>query len=171
VRHGQRNRHSVTVTTGGGNFVPANGFNQTNAIRVSDPFKGGGSVPAMNIDMAGNTCPAHVKNRTNWYNPCAFIDPFPGADIPVGTVLTDLTSALAYSGSKANQIHGPDMSGSTCQVSRTSKPGATSTSSSVPTPSTCFNTPSLGQPNPGGTDLGFRRQRDHQRTGFPELHA
>ena len=96
-----------TVTTGGGNFVGAQGFNQLNAIRVGDPFKGGGSVPAANIDMAGKTCPAHVKNRTNWYNPCAFVDPAPGSDIPVGALLTGLDSAIKYSGSKANQIHGP----------------------------------------------------------------
>lgn len=96
-----------TVTTGGGNFVGARGFNQLNAIRVGDPFKGGGTVPAANIDMAGQSCPTHVKNRTNWYNPCAFIDPKPGADIPVGTFLTDFQSAIQYSGSKSNQIHGP----------------------------------------------------------------
>jgi hypothetical protein len=96
-----------TVTTGGGNFVGANGFNQLHAIRIGDPFKGGGSVPDVNIDMAGQTCPARVKNRTNWYNPCAFIDPKPGSNIPVGTLLRDLNSAIQYSGSKSNQIHGP----------------------------------------------------------------
>ena len=96
-----------TVTTGGGNFVPANGFNMTNAIRVGDPFKGGGTVPAGNIDMAGQTCPAHVRNRTNWYNPCAFIDPTPGSNIPVGALLTGVDNAIKYSGSKSNQIHGP----------------------------------------------------------------
>jgi hypothetical protein len=96
-----------TVNTGGGNFVGANGFNQLNAIRVSDPFKGGGSVPAGNIDLAGKTCPAHVRNRANWYNPCAFVDPAPGSDVPVGALLTGLADAIKYSGSKSNQIHGP----------------------------------------------------------------
>jgi len=96
-----------TVGTGGGTFVGANGFSQLNAIRVGDPFKGGGTVPAANIDMAGQTCPASVHNRTNWYNPCAFIDPAPGGNIPVGQYLTDLASAIQYSGSKSNQIHGP----------------------------------------------------------------
>jgi hypothetical protein len=96
-----------TVTTGGGNFEGANGFYQINAIRIGDPFKGGGTVDPRNIDMAGQACPASVKNKTNWYNPCAFIDPTPGTNIAVGTVLTDLASALKYSGSKASQIYGP----------------------------------------------------------------
>jgi hypothetical protein len=155
-----------TVTTGGGNFVPANGFNQTNAIRVSDPFKGGGSVPAMNIDMAGNTCPAHVKNRTNWYNPCAFIDPFPGADIPVGTVLTDLTSALAYSGSKANQIHGPGYERVNMSGFKNFKTWRDQYVQFRADAFNLFNTPSLGQPNPGGTDLGLGDSAITNAQGF-----
>jgi hypothetical protein len=94
-----------TVITGGGNFQGADGFNQLNAIKVGNPFKGGGSIPAANLDSSA--CPATVRNRTNWYNPCAFIDPKPGSNIPLGTLLTDLSDAIAYSGSKANQIHGP----------------------------------------------------------------
>jgi hypothetical protein len=74
---------------------------------VGDPFKGGGTPLPANIDMQGNTCPARVKTRANWYNPCAFVDPTPGGNIPVGTFLTDRASAIQYSGSKSNQIHGP----------------------------------------------------------------
>ena len=95
-----------TITTGS-NFQGANGFNQYNAIKVGDPFKGGGSPPAANADMQGSTCPASVKTKTNWYNPCAFVDPAPGANIPVGTALTDLASAIEFSGSKSNQLPGP----------------------------------------------------------------
>jgi hypothetical protein len=94
-----------TVSTGGGNFVGANGLNQYNAIRVGDAFKGGGSVPAGNVDSS--SCPAKVKTRANWYNPCAFTDPAQGTAIPVGTFLTDLPDAIKYSGSKSNQLHGP----------------------------------------------------------------
>ena len=98
------------TVSSGGNFEPASGFNQINAIRIGNPFKGGGTPNAANVNMAGEACPATVKNKTNWYNPCAFIDPTPGTNIPVsgtGAFLTDLQSAIAYSGSKSNQIYAP----------------------------------------------------------------
>jgi hypothetical protein len=96
-----------TVFTGGGNFVAANGIvNGPNAILVGNPFKGGGRVPTANLDT-GSSCPLKVKTRTNWYNPCAFIDPQPGTNIGVDQYLTDLASAIEYAGGKSNQIHGP----------------------------------------------------------------
>jgi hypothetical protein len=95
-----------TVSTGK-NFgqVAANGADQINAIKMSDPFKGGGTPAAGNIDSV--SCPTTVKNRTNWYNPCAFADPTPGTTIPVGSFLTDMNSAIKYFGAKSNQIYGP----------------------------------------------------------------
>ena len=96
-----------TVNAGGGSFAGAKGFGQYNAIKISDPFKGGGTVDPRNIDMAGQTCPAQVKTKANWYNPCAFIDPAPGASITVGQRLTSLADAIKYSGSRSNQIVGP----------------------------------------------------------------
>ncbi len=101
--------------------IGARGFSQYNAIKIRDPFKGGGTPTAANIDMHGQTCPTRpcITGR-NWYNPCAFIDPLSGSSaaqagtptqngpgIPVGTILTDKADAIAYSGSKSNQIHGP----------------------------------------------------------------
>ena len=80
---------------------------QINAIKIGDPFKGGGTRDPRNIDMGSQTCPAIVHNRQNWYNPCAFIDPGQGTAIPVGTILTDEASAIQYSGGKADQVHGP----------------------------------------------------------------
>ena len=97
----------VTVNTGGGTFKGAQGFGALNAIKIGDPFKGGGTPDPRNIDMTGKTCPATVKNKTNWYNPCAFIDPAPGAQITVGQPLTSLADAIKYSGSRSNQIAGP----------------------------------------------------------------
>jgi hypothetical protein len=102
------------ITIGpGGNFVAANGASQINAIRLGDPYKGGGVVPASNPDTG--TCPTAVKNRTNWYNPCAFGDPVSGLDpslvwnVP-GTpdsYLTGTANAIKYFGGKSNQIYGP----------------------------------------------------------------
>jgi hypothetical protein len=103
-----------TVGTGS-TFQTAAGAEQVNAIRVSDPFKGGGTVPSGNVDTT--SCPAKVKTRDNWYNPCAFIDPKSGLDIGYATdangnvtlsdAITDEATAKIYLGGKSNQIYGP----------------------------------------------------------------
>ncbi|MFZ0301711.1 MAG: TonB-dependent receptor [Terracidiphilus sp.] len=139
-----------TVSTGGGNFVPANGFNQYNAIRIGDPFKGGGTVPAANLDST--SCPAKVKNRTNWYNPCAFVDPAPGANIPVGTLLTNIQSALEYSGSKSNQIHGPGYERINMSGFKNFKTWREQYLQFRADAFNLFNTPTLGQPSDNSLD-------------------
>lgn len=138
-----------TVSTGGGSFVGANGFNQFNAIRVGDPFKGGGSVPSGNLDTS--SCPAKVKTRHNWYNPCAFTDPLPGSTIPAGTFLTDLASAIKYSGSKSNQIHGPGWERVNMSGFKNFKTWREQYVQLRADAFNLFNTPSWG--NPGTTDL------------------
>jgi hypothetical protein len=155
-----------TVTTGGGNWAIANGLNQANAIKVSDPFKGGGTVPAANIDMAGNTCPATVKNRTNWYNPCAFIDPLSGASaaetgypqngpgISPGTLITNLTTILQYAGSKSNQIPGPGYERINMSGFKNFKTLHGQYLQFRADAFNLFNHPSLGQPNSGGSKFG-----------------
>jgi hypothetical protein len=119
-----------TVATGGGTFSSASGGSAINAIRVGNPFAGGGTPPAANLDTA--SCPTTVKNKTNWYNPCAFIDPLsgistaqmnaisPGTGTPqngpgipydpstgVGQTVTGVAAAISYLGGKQNQIYGP----------------------------------------------------------------
>lgn len=77
------------------------------AIRVRDPFKGGGSPDPSN---PGITCPAKVRTVQNWYNPCAFANP-KASDITYKADGTPNTvsggAALAYLGSPRNQISGP----------------------------------------------------------------
>jgi hypothetical protein len=156
----------LTVTTGGGNWAGANGISY-NAIKVGDPFKGGGTVPAANIDMLGNTCPTSVHNKTTWYNPCAFVDPLSGASqaetgspqngggIAPGVLISDLATVLQYAGSKSNQIPGPgferiDMSGfKNFKTFRNQYVQVRADAFNL------FNHPSWGMPNPGGTDLGL----------------
>jgi outer membrane receptor protein involved in Fe transport len=79
------------------------------ALLVSDPYKGGG-IP----DTANNpnltSCPGQVKNRTNWYNPCAFRNPLPGNLIKGSQIVTDEASALSYLGGLSNQVYGPGYS-------------------------------------------------------------
>ncbi len=115
-----------TVYPSGNNFIGASGAQNINAVRVSNPFQGGGIPPAANIDMLGIPCPTQVKTRANWFNPCAFIDPLSGisaADsgstiqngngIPwnsgtgVSSTVTGVQAAISYLGGKQNQIYGP----------------------------------------------------------------
>ena len=148
------------TVTSGNVFVPANGFNEINAIKIGNPFAGGGTPPAANVDMTGNTCPAKVHNRQNWFNPCAFIDPslnrYESRRISTNRPASRLVHCRSvlptpsrFPAQKQPRSMGRDGSVSTCPCSRTSKPGAQSTSSSVPTPST-FSTlpPTASQPVP-----------------------
>jgi len=142
-----------TVTTGNSfGSVGAQGFNQFNAIKVGDPFKGGGTAPAGNLDMQGSTCPAQVKNRTNWFNPCAFVDPEPGTNIPVGTALTGVANAIAFSGSKSNQIAGPGWERVNMSAFKNFKTWREQYVQFRADAFNLFNTPSWGQP--GNTSLG-----------------
>lgn len=69
---------------------------------IGDPWKGGLTPPPSNPDI---TCPAHVRNRKNWYNPCAFADP-PLAS-SVTAPITGAANILPYLGSPRSQISGP----------------------------------------------------------------
>ena len=106
--------------------IGTNGLNSpggagVNAIRIGDPFKGGGTPNASN---PGITCPAKVRTVQNWYNPCAFANPladnlgyssaiYPGsitAANPGGVHIPNTVTGLAafpYVGSNRGQISGP----------------------------------------------------------------
>lgn len=98
-----------TVNTNLGSVGP-NGAN-TNAILTGNPFAGGGTPPPSNTTLT--SCPAHVRNRTNWYNPCAFSNPplaFPNASIsgsPVSTARIMGSDALPYLGGRSNVVNSP----------------------------------------------------------------
>lgn len=93
---------TITTTNGGG-FTSAAGI-AGSAILIGDPFKGGGTPPA---NHPATSCPAQVRTRANWYNPCAFSNPLGnGATIPVGQLITG-AAALPYFGGPGDQIHGP----------------------------------------------------------------
>jgi hypothetical protein len=92
------------------------------AFPVSDPFAGGGTPDPTNPSLT--SCPAQVKTKLNYFNPCAFRNPLPGEMIsdathPVGSVnpdgvpvkfqapVTDKATAIALLGSTQNNIYGP----------------------------------------------------------------
>jgi hypothetical protein len=62
------------------------------AFPVRSPFAGGGTPDPTNPSLT--SCPAKVKTKLNYYNPCAFRNPLPGEMIsdathPVGSVNPD----------------------------------------------------------------------------------
>lgn len=96
------NPFTVFANNGGVAGAPYNFF--TLPTRTGDPFKGGGTPNATN---PGITCPATVKNRTNWFNPCAFSNPLPGGNIAPGQLITAPSQVIQYLGSGKNQLPGP----------------------------------------------------------------
>jgi hypothetical protein len=82
---------SVTPESG---FTGAAGANTIYANLVGAPFAAGATG-----------CPNSVRNRNNWYNPCAFDNPVSGAGIPTGGITG--TAVLPYLGGKRDLIPGP----------------------------------------------------------------
>jgi hypothetical protein len=98
----------MNITAGGAGQL-AGGGSVYNAILVGNPFAGGGVAPAGNPNVS--TCPTSVRNKLNWYNPCAFIDPVSGLGIPITNdptqYVTGEANAIMYLGGKQNRIPGP----------------------------------------------------------------
>jgi hypothetical protein len=69
---------------------------------ISDPFARGGSPDPSN---PGVSCASSTRNKTNWYNPCAFANPLPGNLIT--SQVADTATAIKYLGGRSNQIYGP----------------------------------------------------------------
>jgi Carboxypeptidase regulatory-like domain len=87
---------SISTATGG----------SARAILVGDPYASGGT-PDQTNNPALTSCPTQVRNRTNWYNPCAFRNPLPGNLITGSNTVTSEQTATAYLGGRSNVIYGP----------------------------------------------------------------
>jgi hypothetical protein len=92
-----------SVTPNFSTFLPASGATIVYATLIGDPFQTGGTPPSSN---PGIICPTSVRNRTNWYNPCAFGNPLPGTNIAAGQIVSG-SAALAYLGGRRNDVYGP----------------------------------------------------------------
>ena len=77
---------NITTAVGGTAF----------AIRTGNPFAGGGSPDPTNPTI---TCPTSVKNKTHWFNPCAFKNPLP-ASAMTGNI-SDAATAKQYLGDRS----------------------------------------------------------------------
>jgi len=100
------------ITIGTNAITSPNGVS-VNAIRVGDPFHGGGSPNASNPTI---TCPTKVRTVQNWYNPCAFANPEPdnigyttghySDGTPIPNTVTG-AAVLPYIGSDRGQTTAP----------------------------------------------------------------
>lgn len=104
----------IPITVGTNGISTPSGQQSTHAILVGDPYAPGGTPNVTNPKLT--SCPTTVRNKTNWYNPCAFNNPLNGKSTPdptngVGqfptTPVTDEATALLYLGARSNQIYGP----------------------------------------------------------------
>jgi hypothetical protein len=103
---------NISTASGGG----------ARAFPVHSPYAGGGTPDPSNPSLT--SCPAQVKTKLNYFNPCAFRNPLPGETIsdathPVGSInpdgvpvmfqapVTDRTTAIALLGSPQNNVYGP----------------------------------------------------------------
>jgi len=103
------------ITVGTNNITSPSGAS-AHAVRISDPFKGGGSPPANNPTIS---CPTKVRTVINWYNPCAYENPKADdigyttqtyANSPSGQLIPNTVSgnaALAYLGNPRGNGFGP----------------------------------------------------------------
>ncbi len=103
----------ITIGTNALNSPSGSGVH---AIRIGNPYAGGGSANATNPGVA---CPAKVRTVQNWYNPCAFANPQADnlgytnkayADSVNGQLIPNTVTgaaAMPYVGSPRGQIYGP----------------------------------------------------------------
>jgi hypothetical protein len=96
-----------------GNNVSVYG-GQAHAVLVGDPTKPGGTPDPSNTLLTG--CPTQVRNKTNWYNPCAYANPAPASSVPApakgqplvnGTNYVMGAAAIPYLGGRLYSTYGP----------------------------------------------------------------
>lgn len=84
------------------------GGNSTRAVKTGNPYSTGGTSA-----VSGGSCPTSVRNYHNWYNPCAFTNPWDptnvagGHYLAPGSYVTDTASAIGYLGGRRTVVAGP----------------------------------------------------------------
>jgi hypothetical protein len=103
---------NISTASGGG----------ARAYPVRSPYSGGGTPDPTNPSLT--SCPAQVRTKQNYINPCAFRNPLPGEMIsdathPVGSInpdgvpvefqapVTDRATAILLLGGRQNDVYGP----------------------------------------------------------------
>ena len=155
-------------------FSTAAGGN-AQAVKIGDPFKAGGTFAPATLDASlklDNSCAAKTKTRANWFNRCAFTDPWnPGdyADEPSHYIptspsdaaahpgsqpdfVTSLPSVLGFLGGRRGQIYGPGYERVNMSVFKNFKVFREQNLQFRADIFNVLNTPSLGEPNDRSLD-------------------
>jgi Carboxypeptidase regulatory-like domain len=148
-----------------------------NAIKIGDPFKTGGTFAPAALDVSLNpqldsSCAVKTRTRDNWYNRCAFTNPWnpndyadePSHYIPVNAAdaaahpgsqpvyVTSLTSALGFLGGRRGQIYGPGYERVNMSIFKNFKVFREQNLQFRADIFNVLNTPSLGEPNDRSID-------------------
>jgi len=168
---------NYSYTAAGVSYSSNNPSNvSTRAIQRGNPYKGGGTS-YLPIQSGNATCPTTVKNAKNWYNPCAFQNPWNASSngdtsssnhpLTAGNYVTDLPTILGYSGGRRNQIAGPGYERVNASIFKNFKVYREHKLEFRTDVFNLFNTPALANPNNtgigsnGGQITGVRNLQNH----------
>lgn len=151
------------------------GGGSTRAIKVKDPFAAGGTFQSPNAaTTASVTCATKTRNRTNWYNPCSFENPWNTNDLvnesshyipkdatdaanvsaqygdSTPVYVQNLASVLGYLGGKRDEVLGPGYERVNMSIFKSFKVIREQTLEFRTDAFNVFNTPSLADPSSTG---------------------
>lgn len=92
-------------TVGTANTLGGVNYLGQNAIKIGNPFAGGGTPDPSLHFPTGASCPSTVHNHSVWFNPCAFKNPLPGT--LVTSLIATPAQAAPFLGDADNQVNGP----------------------------------------------------------------
>jgi hypothetical protein len=153
----------------------AAGISNVEAVKIGDPSKAGGTFAPATLDASlglDGSCAAKTHTRDNWFNRCAFTNPWnpndyadePSHYIPINAAdaaahpgsqpvyVTSLASALGFSGGRRGQIYGPGYERVNMSIFKNFKVFREQNLQFRADIFNVLNTPSLGEPNDRSLD-------------------
>jgi hypothetical protein len=161
------NWFSVTPT----GITSVSGNSNVGAIKVGDPFASGGTFKSPNAALAQSiSCPTKTRNRTYWFNPCSFENPWNSDDfanepdhylstgpsdpfVPQATpdYVTSTAEAINYLGGMRNTVPGPGYERVNMSIFKDFKTFREQSLQFRADIFNLFNTPSLADPSNNGS--------------------
>ena len=140
---------------------------QAFAVKIGDPFAAGGTFVTSDPADIQVVCPSKTRTRSNWYNPCSFMNPWNPNDpvnelehyIPTGpsdpyysvaqqpVYVTSMASAIGFLGDRRDEVYGPGYERVNMSIFKNLKVYREQTLQFRADIFNLFNTPSLALPN------------------------
>jgi outer membrane receptor protein involved in Fe transport len=153
----------------------AAGISNVEAVKIGDPFKTGGTFKPATLDASlglDSSCATKTHTRDNWFNRCAFANPWnpndftdePGHYIPKNAAdaathpgsqpvyVTDLPSVLGFVGGRRSSVYGPGYERVNMSIFKNFKIFRETNLQFRADIFNVLNTPSLGEPNDRSID-------------------